>query len=170
MLTPQQIQNASNIITTLDKNLWITLFRQNMTYQSYLMFYSDNVASKIDLANNTDSAKMLNALMELVAKLGSGVVEIRGDDDAVWWSQKKELNAIVTEAFYVLYGYDASIPLPNDCNPCGPYGKDGAGPIGVIPDLGIYGSWAAIGQRPQYDYLFGGYASEDPKRIRTRLK
>lgn len=132
-------------ISDSDKEIWLLYFDQNTIYRAHALLIGDDVSTKIDAASGTIKGKLLNALMSLLNDLGPGVVEIHGDRDAVWWFQDKERQAIVNQAFYILY---KSTPDEDPTN--------SNGGIGVIPSLGIYGDYAAVGQRTVY-CLCGGF-------------
>lgn len=140
-LTSNVIANASDHLDELTKALLINYFRQNPVYRSNALLFSLDLVTKIDAAEGTIKARMLNATIAELDKLGIGEVEIRGDEDAVWWSQQREREALVTSAFLTLY--DDIV--------------DGAGSTtsdGVIPDRGLYGNFA-VGQRALLVDRFG---------------
>lgn len=139
-LTTAIVSNASNHLESITKAILITLFRQIEVYRRNALIFSADLSTRIDAAEGTDKARMLNAVMSEIDKLGIGEVEIRGDEDAVWWSQAKEREALLTTAFLTLY--DDVV--------------EGTGTTaeGVIPSKGLYGDFA-VGQRPQLLDRFG---------------
>lgn len=144
-LTSDMIRNASDHMSDVDKAWLITLLRQCDLYRENAIIFSTNIVSKVDAANHTIKARMLNAILKEIDKLGVGVVEIRGDKDAVWWNQQKERQALLNTALYVLYEVDVE----------GITGS-GDGSTGIFPEIGVYGD-VAVGQRPQYTAICGVY-------------
>jgi hypothetical protein len=138
MLTPQDVINESDVITAINKAVIIMLLKKNVFFQLEVNNSGDTASAKIDAAQGTIKAKMLNALLKLIQNTGNVNVSIRGDEDAVWWNAIENVNEITTEIFFVLYNWNAYL------NP-----EQGSG-IGVIPDAGIWGDWAAVSQRPCY--------------------
>ena len=136
MLTPVDVENESDYISAINKQLIIMLLRKNTFYQLEILNSGDTASAKIDAAQGTLQAKMLNALMRIVQNVGNVNVAIRGDEDAVWWNALENVTEATNEIFFVLYNWSAYL------NP-----EMGSG-IGVIPDAGIWGDWAAVGQRP----------------------
>jgi hypothetical protein len=133
-LTRDQIINSSDILDTVTKQWYLVLFKANDEYRKNAWIFSNTETStRLDAANSTIKARMLNALAKKIDELGTGVVEIRGDKDAVWWAQYKERNDLVTEALHVLYDFALE----------GIYIEDG---IYVNTGIGLYGT-AAVGQR-----------------------
>lgn len=141
-ITSDKVRNASDHLDDVTKALLVTWFRESDTYRANALVFSGDLVSRIDAAEGTIKARIINAVVKEIDNLGVGEVEIRGDRDAVWWNQHKERQALLTTAFLSIY--DDLV--------------DGAGSIidGVIPSLGIYGD-AAVGQRPQYTGIFGEY-------------
>lgn len=131
-ITSDKVRNASDHLDVTDKALLVTWFRESDTYRANAIVFSADLVTRIDAAEGTVKARIINAVIKEIDKLGVGEVEIRGDRDAVWWNQHKERQALLTTAFLALY--DDIV--------------DGAGTTidGVIPDLGLYGV-AAVGQR-----------------------
>ncbi len=133
-LTRDQIVNSSDILDSMSQSMYLVLFRSNDYYRQNALIFSADIVSRLSTASGTIKGRMLNALLDRIDKLGTGVVEIRADKDGVWWSQVKERNDLVTEALRVLYD-DAleGFGLPTDQG----Y---------VNPNVGLYGN-AAVGQR-----------------------
>lgn len=130
-LNPLLIDAQPDTLSDTTKALYKVLFKSNDVYKTNAGIYVVDVDSKLTAAVGTIKAKMLNALMVQIQKLGVGEVEIRADKDGLYYSQTRERDSLVSEAFYVLFD-DLS---------------GGGGPgSGVIPDSGLYGV-AAIGQR-----------------------
>lgn len=141
-LTIDQIQNSSDHLDEITKALFVNYFRQLDIYRKNATIFSANLTQKIDAAEGTVQARMLNAIMAQIAKLGTGEVEIRGDRDGVWWNQSREREALVKDAFLVLYEDITEIlSTTND---------------GVIPSKGLYGDYA-VGNRPNYISNQGHY-------------
>jgi hypothetical protein len=150
-LTTDRIKNSSDHIDAVTKALIITLIRQHDFYRINAQIFSDTLSARIDSAEGSVSARMLNALMAEIDELDLGQVEIRGDKDALWWSQNKERLALVKEMLDVLFDEAAegtSIILENGTI------ISGSGSTGVVPSSGNYGT-AAIGQRPYYCAICG---------------
>lgn len=143
-LTKELIENSNSHIDDVSLNLWVTLIRQCDLYRANAAIFSVDVAARITATEGTTKARMLNALMGLISKLGPGEIELRGADiDKVWYSQKKERDALVAEAFLVLF---------DDIT------ESQSTTSGVIPSAGIYGV-GAVGTRPYYCNLCGTYYS-----------
>jgi hypothetical protein len=103
------------------------------------------VPTRLVSASNTVKGKILNAVMTALDELGTGQVEIRGDDSALWWNQEKERQALIKDAFLVLF--DDIVDVAPD------------GTIDFInPSAGVYGL-AATGQRPNYCGTCGYYTT-----------
>lgn len=133
-LTRDQIINSSDILDNISQNILLVLFRSNDVYRQNAVIFSADVVSRLAAASGTIKARMLNALLDRIDKLGTGVVKIRGDKDGVHWSQEEERNALVTEALRVLYeDVVEGLGLPT---------YQGY----VYPEYGLYG-YAAVGQR-----------------------
>lgn len=131
-LNPALVQNASDHLDDVTRSLYKVLFKTNEVYIKNAAIYVVDVDSRLTSAEGTIKARMLNAIMLQIQKLGVGEVEIKADKDGLYYSQTRERQALITEAFYVLFDdLSAGVDITD----------------GVIPSLGIYGS-AAIGQRP----------------------
>lgn len=141
-ITSDRVRNASDHLDEVTKSLLITWFRESDIYRANAAVYSSDIVSRIDAAEGTIKARIINAVVKEIDDLGVGEVEIRGDRDAVWWNQSKERQALLQTAFLVLY--DDLVE-----------GDTGTG-TGVIESMGISGD-AAVGQRPQYTGIFGQY-------------
>lgn len=133
-LTRDQIINSSAIIDDVTKHQLLVLFRSNEVYKQNVLVFSTDVASRIDAASGTIKGRMLNALATKIDELGTGVVQIKGDDDGVYWNQESERQALVTEALRVLYEDGTE----------GLIGPNNQGYVN--PDAGLYGC-IAVGQR-----------------------
>lgn len=142
-LGPNLIQNSSDHLDDITKELYKVLFKSNNVYKQNSAIYVLDVDSKMTAAEGTVKARMLNALMKQIEKLGVGEVAIKGDRDGVYWDQETERQALVSEAFYVLFD-DISITIP-----------------GVIPSQGLYGDFA-VGQRPCYQLSSCNYCGCSP--------
>lgn len=108
-LTTDQIKNAPAYLDEVTQGLYYVLFQDNKAYMDNAFIYSADVVDRLAAASNTLKGRMLNALMRQIDKLGTGVVSIKGDDDALYWSQKDERDALVTEALNVLYDKSEAI-------------------------------------------------------------
>lgn len=133
-LTLPLIQDASNHLSEAAKSLWVTLFRTSLIYKAYAVVYTLDLEARLGAAEGTVKAQQLNALMTLIGELGPGEVSIQGDRDSVYWSQSKERQALIDEAFSVLF--DDISTLINFFPP------------GIDPSKGNFGDYAT-GQRPQ---------------------
>ncbi len=132
MITPDLIAAQPTTITAQSKNLIILFLRKSPLFQLQMATSAtgDDSSTKID--NATDIQKqMLNAALVIINQLGSNLVSIQRDEDALVYSVKENLIAIADEIFYILYANDPSLI--------------GAGPI--QPGQGLFGQWAAVGQR-----------------------
>lgn len=147
-LTSEMVRNASDHLTEVDKAMFIVMLKQSDLYRQYAISFSGNVVSRVDAAEGTVKARMINAIIKELDKLGVGVVEIRGDKDAVWWNQQKERQALLSTALYVLFDVDVEGA-----------GGDGTG-SGIFPDRGVFGD-IAVGQRPRYVSGCGHYTRCD---------
>lgn len=134
MLTPDLIANASSTITAQDKMLILMMLKKNPYYQLEVVNSGDTASAKIDAATSLQK-QALNALVTLTANLGSSVFSIQRDEDALVYGVKDNLAEIGTEMFFILYNWAAYLDP-----------SQGSG-VGIIPDAGIFGDWAAIGQR-----------------------
>lgn len=144
-VTTQQVTAASEIITELTKQLLITHFRSLDLYRKHARIFYSMVPTRIDSASGTIRGKILNAVMAALDELGTGQVEIRGDESALWWNQEKERQALIKDAFLVIF--DDIVDVAPD------------GTIDFInPSTGVYGL-AATGQRPNYCGTCGYYKS-----------
>lgn len=144
-VSSQQVAAASEVLTDTTKTLFIIEFRKLDLYRTHARIFSPMIQARLDSATNTIKGKILNAIRTQLDNLGTGQVEIRGDEDAVWWSQEKERQALIADAFLVLF---------DDIVDVAPTGG-----IDVItPATGVYGV-AAVGQRPQYCGICGYYIS-----------
>lgn len=102
-LTTDQIKNAPAYLDEVTQGLYYVLFQNNKFYIDNAFVFSADVVARLSAASNTLKGRMLNALMRQIDKLGTGVASIKGDDDALYWSQKDERDALVTEALHILY-------------------------------------------------------------------
>lgn len=135
-LTRDQIINSSDYLDSLTKETYKVLFRSNDIYRKNALVFAPEVDSRLTAASGTIKGRMLNALMTKVDELGTGVVSIKGDKDAVYWSQENERIALVTEALRVLFEDSTEgLVLVN-----GEYQGY------VNPTVGLYGT-VAVGQR-----------------------
>lgn len=141
MITTDRVLNASDHLDDVTKAMWVVWFRQSDVYRKNAVIFSADLVSRIDAAEGTVKARILNAIAKELDILGVGEVEIRGDRDAVWWNQEAERQALLNTAFLALY--DDIVD-----------GTGGTTIDGVIPSLGLYGD-AAVGQRPQLTGIFG---------------
>lgn len=133
-ITSDKVRNASDHLDTVTKALLVTWFRESDDYRANPLVYSADIVSRLDAAEGTITARIINAVVKEIDKLGVGEVEIRGDRDAVWWNQHTERQALLRTAFLTLYGDLVDIA------------ENGGDLNAVIPDRGLYGD-AAVGQR-----------------------
>lgn len=135
-LTRDQIINAEATLDDVTKELYLVLFKSNEVYIKNAILFSVDVQERLDNASGTIKGRMLNALMKKIDALGTGNVKIRGDKDAVHWSQSDERNDLITEALRVLFEDSVEGLTPTD---------DFQGYVNT--SVGLYGS-IAVGQRP----------------------
>ncbi len=142
-ITTDLIRNSSDHLDEVVKATLITWFRQSDLYRNNAIVFSDLMISRIDAAEGTVKARMINAVVKEIDKLGVGEVEIRGDRDAVWWNQTKERQALINTAFLILFDdiVEATGGLAE----------------GVFIDRGLYGDFA-VGQREQLTGIGGQFA------------
>lgn len=142
-VTTQQVIAASEVLTELTQQMLIIHFRSLDLYRNHARIFYSMVPTRLSAASGTVKGKILNAVMNAIDELGSGQVEIRGDESAVWWNQEKERLALVKDAFLVIF--DDIVDVAPD------------GTIDFInPSAGVYGL-AATGQRPNYCGTCGYY-------------
>lgn len=144
-ITTDLIRNSSDHLDEVVKATLITWFRQSDLYRNNAIVFSDLMISRIDATEGTVKARMINAVVKEIDKLGVGEVEIRGDRDAVWWNQAKERQALINTAFLILFDdvVEATGGLAE----------------GVFIDRGLYGHFA-VGQRPQFTQIGGRYTTD----------
>jgi hypothetical protein len=150
-LTRDKIREQDSELDEVTIAQIITLIRQHDFYRLNATIFSSQLEGRINAASGTTKGKMLNALMFEIDDLNTGQVEIRGDSDAVWWSQHKERQALVKEMLDVLFDEAAEgmlILLENGDI------VSGTSTTGIVPSAGNYGT-AAIGQRPYFSYICG---------------
>lgn len=123
-LTTYLISNASDHLGEKQIQLWITLFKKLPKYNEYAFVYSETVLSRLQAAEGTVKARMLNALMKEIDSLGVGEVQIKGDDEGTYWSQSLERISLIEEAFDVIFDDITTLIVP----------------IGTTPNGNIYGS------------------------------
>lgn len=145
-ITTTQIAASSEHISTETKALFIVLFRSLDLYRNYATIFNPLMESRFASAEATVKAKMLNAVMTEINNLQTGEVEIRGDQDGVWWSQQRERQALITEAFHILFDDIVDVAGSGD------------GVDFIDPTIGVYGN-SAVGQRPMYCGICGQYYS-----------
>lgn len=153
-ISSQQVLAASEILTDVTKQLFVLEFRKLDLYRKYARIFSPMLASRMASADYTVQAKMLNAIRIELDNLGTGQVEIRGDSDAVWWSQEKERQALLGDAFLVLF--DDIVDISPD-----------GSMYFVNPNTGVYGV-IAVGQRPQYCSACGYYTTCSSTSLQSR--
>lgn len=144
-VTSQQVAQSSEILTELTQQMLIISFRSLDLYRNHARIFYNMVPTRLAAASGTIKGKILNAVMNALDELGTGQVEIRGDESALWWNQEKERQALIKDAFLVIF--DDIVDVAPD------------GTIDFInPSAGVYGL-AATGQRPNYCGTCGYYKS-----------
>lgn len=132
-ITTSLVQNASDHLSDLTKAMAITYLRNSDKYRSNALVFSPLLTTRINAAEGTVNARMINAIITEIDKLGVGEVSIRGDKDAVWWNQHEERQALIDSLFDILI--DQFVDAGTGTSE------------GVIPGLGLYG-YGAFGNRP----------------------
>jgi len=139
VLNYQVIVDEPDYLSPVTKMLVRNLLKRNYLYQLEVINSGDTIAAKLDAASGTPQGQFINALVKQIQSFGGQYsVEIRGDEDALWYSIPKELDEILNEMFFVLYDFKAYL------DPSLGSGK------GVVPSQSLWGDWAATGQRCVY--------------------
>lgn len=121
MLTKAQITAASSTLDETDVAMIIAAIRITDKYKQNPAYYSDLLA-RIEDADGTIQAKMLNAAMDSIEELGIGVIEIDqrrvGGSDGLYYSQLLERGSLVEYIIGVLYPeFFESIQVDESGNP-----------------------------------------------------
>lgn len=131
-LTTYMVGQASDHLSDKHKALWVLLFKKLPKYQQYAYVYNDTLVQKLDDADGTIKARMLNALMKEIDSLGVGEVHIggdirtvglgNGDRDGTHWSQTIERLSLIEEGLDVLFEDISTLVVPAiSLNPDGTY-------------------------------------------------
>jgi hypothetical protein len=106
MLSKAQINAASATLDETDIAMITAVIRGSDKYIANPAYYID-VVEKIEDADGTIQAKMMNAAMTEIVNLGIGVVEIDqrrvGGSDGLFYSQIAERNALISYMIGTLY-------------------------------------------------------------------
>lgn len=106
MLSKTQINDASATLDETDIAMIIAAVRITDKYKENPAYYAD-ILTKIEDADGTIQAKMMNAAMTAITDLGIGVIEIDqrrvGGSDGLYYSQLLERSALVEYIIGVLY-------------------------------------------------------------------
>lgn len=112
-LTTYMISQASDHLSDKHKQLWLLLFRKAPKYKDYALVYNTLIEGRLNDAEGTIKARMLNALMKEIDDLGVGEVTVggdvrtvgigRGDPEGTYWSQTYERLALIEEGLDVLF-------------------------------------------------------------------
>lgn len=104
MLSRLEIESNSDQLTPAAREAWLLLFRGSQVYQQRAYAFTD-LEARLIATIGTDSARMLNALLTQLEDLGSGEAELVPGNSrgGVQYSQRLEREALITEAFGVLY-------------------------------------------------------------------
>jgi spore germination protein YaaH len=106
MLTKAQITAASSTLDETDMAMIIAIVRISDKYKANPAYYGD-LASKVEDADGTIQAKMINAAIDAIEELGIGVIEIDqrrvGGSDGLYYSQLLERNSLMEYIIGVLY-------------------------------------------------------------------
>jgi hypothetical protein len=116
-LTTDLINSASPHLGEKEIQLWLILIRKLPRYQLYSAAYAGEVQTRLEAAEGTIKARILNALMGEINELGTGEASIQGDREGLHWSQSQERMALIEEAFDVLFADHSELIVPY--NPSG---------------------------------------------------
>lgn len=105
-ISKAQINAASSTLDETDIAMMVTAVRISSKYIENPAYYRD-VTTRIEDADGTVYAKMLNAAMSEIVDLGIGVVEIDqrivGGSDGLYYSQLNTRNDLINYILGVLY-------------------------------------------------------------------
>lgn len=104
MLSKLEIEGNSDQITFSAREAWLLLFRGSTVYQTRAYAFTD-LEARLDAADGTTKGRMLNALLIQIEELGSGEAMLvpGSSKGGVQYSQRLEREALITEAFGLLY-------------------------------------------------------------------
>lgn len=147
MITSDIINNSSDQLDEVTLLLLESLLKQTDDYATYSRIFPNvSISTTLTSVQGTIKARYLNAIVKEVDNLGVGVVSIQGDRDGLHWSQKDERNALLHEAFLLLFDNpDKYVTYDSKGNPIFPYLPTGG--YGVQGDNGNFGAYST-GQRP----------------------
>lgn len=123
MLTKAQIIAASDSFDEIDLAMITAVVRGSEKYKANPAFYAD-LAAKLDEADGSPLAQMINAALAAIADLGIGVVEIDqrrvGGSDGLYYSQINERNALIDYIIGTMYPeYFESVQIDIEGNTVG---------------------------------------------------
>ena len=95
------ITAASTTLSPVRQSMWATLIRQSLTYGRSPVLFADLDAQLA--ATDGVKAQQLNAALDLIDKIGPGMIRIEGGDDAEHYSQDLERASLVDYGMSVLY-------------------------------------------------------------------
>lgn len=122
-LTSYLIAQASDHLDEKIAQLWLLLFRKLKKYQEYSFVYSPLVEERLQAAEGTIKARMLNALMAQIDELGVGEVAIKGDREGTHWNQTEERMALIQEGLDVLFDDIQTLVTPSGTTASGVYNR-----------------------------------------------
>lgn len=104
MLSRLEIEASSDQITPAAREAWLLLFRGSLVYQQRAYAFTD-LEARLDATVGTISARMLNALLAKIEDLGEGEAQLVPGNSrgGIQYSQRLEREALITEAFGLLY-------------------------------------------------------------------
>lgn len=111
-ITSYMVAQASDHLSDKHKELWLFWFRKLDKYKEYAFVYSDLLPARLDDAEGTIKARMLNALMKEIDALEVGEVSIEGDREGTHWSQSVERLTLIEEALDVLFDDISTLIVP----------------------------------------------------------
>lgn len=133
-ITSYMVMQASDHLSDKQKELWLFWFRKLDKYRQYAFVYSELLPTRLDDAEGTLKARMLNALMKEIDALEVGEVQIDRDREGTIWSQTIERLTLIEEALDVLFDDITTLIMP--------YGATVLNPNGTYRTKGV-----AYGQR-----------------------
>lgn len=136
MLTKVQITAASSTLDETDIAMIMAAVRNSAKYRDNPAYYAD-ILTKIEDADGSIQAKMLNATMSAIIDLGIGIVEIDqrrvSGSDGLYYTQMGERDSLIDYLMGVLYPeYFGSVTVDANGNIVGEYGRYGVAQRGDI--------------------------------------
>lgn len=109
MLTKTEISAAPSTLDDIDIEMWLALIRQLPDYQRNKEYFP-NLETKLGDASGTTKGSMLNAILDRIESIGVGVVQLRGGDEGLIYSQEAERSALIKYGLGVLYDVGYYMP------------------------------------------------------------